>query len=348
MTEKYSSRPTVDVVTSTNRTCDFFGDAIRSVTSQRGVAWRHIIVDNASGAPHELRAAVTAVAAESGDGSRGRITLTRNAPAGRAPGVSEGRNHGIALGSGEYVAFLDDDDVWHPEFLERLVSALEQAPGAVGAYCGGEFIDAAGVAFDAWPAEQATADDMLSGRRAIPRIMALVVRRSAGEAIGWFDPRYDMGEDNEFIYRLLGRGELVAVPEALVGYRRHPGNTTGGTAARKAMREADELYLTRLIAASRAAGDLPRAAMLVENRAQLRRRNAAREMHALLHATRTRRGLGDALRGAAWAVRHAPGAFFGFGLSRVLPRGDRARRAGLGDTSVALVAFAGTALTYLA
>lgn len=47
---------------------------------------------------------------------------------------SQARNLGLRLASGELVAYLDDDNAWRPEHLERLVAALTAAPTAEFAY----------------------------------------------------------------------------------------------------------------------------------------------------------------------------------------------------------------------
>lgn len=315
-----------------------------TVIAQSRTDWRHIIVDNGSPEPAALASAVRAVAAAAPGDAASRVTLHRNARTGQPSGVADGRNFGISLGSADFVAFLDDDDLWEPDYLEQLVGALEARPDAVAAYCGGRYVNSAGVAFGGWTAEEATADQMLRGMRPTPRIVALIVRRSAGEAAGWFDPAYDMGEDNEFIYRLMRTGEFIAVPATLVSYRRHAGNTTAAPGARKAMREAGERYLTEHIRAARAAGDHTLAHKLRQNRRRARHDVATVELRALLHALHTRRGLGEALQGARWVFRHSPGAFVAACARRMVTAFGLGRNSHVRDGSLTVLTLASAVL----
>ena len=72
-------------------------------------------------------------------------------------------------------------------------------------------------------------------------------------AVGGFDERYWLAEDNDFILRLLTQGELVRVPQKLVYYRRHSGNTSRDIVI--AAREVPARYLPEHIAHARARGD---------------------------------------------------------------------------------------------
>jgi glycosyltransferase involved in cell wall biosynthesis len=51
-------------------------------------------------------------------------------------GVSTARNRGLTKATGAFVAFLDADDTWRPDCLERLLASLVGVPEAVVAYCG--------------------------------------------------------------------------------------------------------------------------------------------------------------------------------------------------------------------
>jgi glycosyltransferase involved in cell wall biosynthesis len=83
----------------------YLGEAIHSILAQTYRPLEVIVVDDGS------RDGTYDVAANYGD----RLRYVRQANAG--PGAA--RNHGLNLARGEYVAFLDADDIWHPEKLMR-------------------------------------------------------------------------------------------------------------------------------------------------------------------------------------------------------------------------------------
>lgn len=92
-------------------------ESIRSVLSQTYQSWELIIVDDAStdGTPAILTRLVT-------EDSRIRvITLKYNG------GVAAARNHGAKSALGKWIAFLDSDDIWLPEKLEKQLSLAEKS-----------------------------------------------------------------------------------------------------------------------------------------------------------------------------------------------------------------------------
>lgn len=207
------NRGIVDIVLPTNRVSRYLPSALSSVREQDYPLWRLILVDDGSGRPSELERIAAAVP---------NATVLHQVHA----GVSEARNAGIRSGTGEFVAFLDDDDVWPTTRLGELVRTLEAQPDAAGAFGDGRYIDGEGRVFGQWATRQASQEEFLSRVTPIPRIVALVVRRAALERVGMFDGRLAYSEDDELILRLLRSAPLVSTATVVVDYRRHDHNVT--------------------------------------------------------------------------------------------------------------------------
>lgn len=278
----------VSVIIPTNRDGRYLRDAVASVRAQNVPVGEILLIDDGAPTP-----GLAAIAGELG------VSYVRQV----ASGLSVARNTGVAAARGEWIAFLDDDDVWHPERIQRQVDALTAATGAIGAYTGGWYMDANGKPFGAgWPAPQASAREMLSGNVTFPRITTLLIQRSAYLAAGGCRREMEPAEDSELILRLLQCGEFAAVDRQLVGYRRHSANVTnrglpGRDAAVRGLRD----HVRR----ARRRGDSELTRLLTRN---LRgcRRNAAREnLWELATAAKAGRG-GYVVKLTWWAIRSAP------------------------------------------
>jgi glycosyltransferase involved in cell wall biosynthesis len=203
----------VDIVVPTNRVSRFLPLALESVRDQDYHDWRVIIVDDGSDAPGELDRLARELP---------NATVIHRSHA----GVSAARNAGIRAGDGEYLAFLDDDDVWPVGRLRELVAALRAHPEAGAAFGDGRYIDGDGRVFGRWATRPASREDFLSRATPIPRIAALLVRRTALDRVGLFDERLAYSEDDELILRLLRDASMVGTATVVVDYRRHDHNVT--------------------------------------------------------------------------------------------------------------------------
>jgi glycosyltransferase involved in cell wall biosynthesis len=210
----------ISVVMPTRNRSEWLRLALRSVLWQQDVALEVIVVDDAS--TDDTSSAVLRL----GDP---RIRLLRRGDPG---GVSAARNHGAAEAKGEWVAFLDDDDVWAPQKLGRQLS-VAQAAGCDWVYTGWVTIDdKLQVMAGRPPPPPEQVANLLNRQNAIPTGGSnVLIHREAFEKAGGFDPQLTNGEDWELWIRLAGQGLPAWVPDPLVAYRIHSGNASLDTAA---------------------------------------------------------------------------------------------------------------------
>jgi glycosyltransferase involved in cell wall biosynthesis len=140
-------------------------------------------------------------------------------------GVSVARNRGIAAARGDYIAFLDADDLFEPLNLDRKVAFLESEP-TYGLVYAQELI------FDSesgrvmgqsrgWPVPELR--DLLEMRAGINSPSSVVVRTSLIRAIGGFDPSLSTSADWDAWIRLAARTRFGYIDEILSRYRTHEG-----------------------------------------------------------------------------------------------------------------------------
>ena len=155
-------------------------------------------------------------------GERVRLIKQKN------QGVSAARNRGVQESSGELIAFLDADDVWLPNKLERQVQRILEDPAIGLVHCGLEEVDSSGnvvgVLLDGM--EGSISREMLLFNR--PVILGAgstaLVPRATFDAVGGFDTRLSTSADWEFCYRVAFRQSVAFVAEVLVRYRVHGTN----------------------------------------------------------------------------------------------------------------------------
>ncbi len=144
-------------------------------------------------------------------------------------GVASARNRGLEEARGDVIAFLDADDVWHPEKLRIQLTALAQRPdlGAVGTQ-----------RFD-WPGDGYPELDSTGTRISITPISwaklvvkntldtsAIVVRSGLMKDIGQFDTRLQGPEDFDLWLRIAEVAAIGQINLPLTGYRNSPGSVS--------------------------------------------------------------------------------------------------------------------------
>jgi glycosyltransferase involved in cell wall biosynthesis len=138
-------------------------------------------------------------------------------------GPSAARNRGVANSTGEYLGFLDADDWWKPEFLAKMVAALERDRECVMAYCDLQLVDSLGKPFPTSlmavrENRSPTMQDMLD---ALWPIMpsGVVIRRSALDTVGGYpEPLYAF-EDVYLWLLLREKGPFAYLNEELACWR---------------------------------------------------------------------------------------------------------------------------------
>lgn len=139
-------------------------------------------------------------------------------------------NHGLDSSSGEFVAVLNDDDVWMPAKLERQVAALRANPRAALSHTDGHFIDGQGARIEGeplnFPYPRTPSGDVYALLIERNRIIAssALFRRSVVDEAGRFDAEFYGCGDWHMWLRIAERYEVEFVDEPLTRYRVHGAN----------------------------------------------------------------------------------------------------------------------------
>jgi glycosyltransferase involved in cell wall biosynthesis len=212
----------------------FIDEAIRSVVDQKLEDWELLLVDDGS------LDRSTAIAREWAMLDPRISYLEHDGHANL--GMSASRNLGLASAAGEYLAFLDCDDVWLPTHLSHLVEVLDADPTLDAAYSAHKvWYSWTGVPRDQLrdqvvplgvePDTVVEAPGLLAVYRrtrggAVPAIHSIVARRSAVERVGGFEASFRSSFEDQVYFAKLGLGFRTYVSGACDAlYRQHPGSS---------------------------------------------------------------------------------------------------------------------------
>ena len=210
--------PKISCIITTFNRCAFLQQAVESVLSQDFDDFELLILDNSSSDGTDEYAATL---------SDHRIQYVRH----DEMGISEQRNMGIEIATGEFVAFLDDDDVWLPSKLSRQYNAFVETSDNLGLVYGGfEFYDDDGRrwGFFSPTKHQDVIQDLLwtkhpfSGSASNP-----MLRRQAVLAAGGYNEEVKAGEDWEMYLRLATNFAVATIAEKVLEIRQHNGPRLG-------------------------------------------------------------------------------------------------------------------------
>ena len=304
-----TERPRVSVIMPFLASAAFIRESIESVRAQSYPGWELLLCDDGA------TDGGTTIAQEYAATDPARIRwLEHEGHATR--GASAARNLGMQSARGEFIAFLDADDLWLPNKLAEQIAILDSRPDA-DALCGSTMFwygwtgDAADARRDhvlllgpphgsLWPAPDFLVR-RLRGRAANPGTCSLIVRREAVQRSGGFEESFRSSyTDQAFYAKLFLRASLLVVNTCWDRYRQHPESACAAmerTGARLVVERRYLLWLRsyldehgerdpRLRAALRAAlfwNRNPRAYRMAR-----RIRHLVRRMRALTNAVITR------------------------------------------------------------
>jgi glycosyltransferase involved in cell wall biosynthesis len=143
-------------------------------------------------------------------------------------GQSCARNTAVARASGDLIAFLDQDDSWHPEHLAVLTEGFESDPTLGWVYSDFDEMDANGLLVtrgylavtDSPQPKSSVVDYIIRDAMILPT--ASVIRAAALNAVGGFDERLSGYEDDDLFLRLFRAGwQCRFEPRSLVQFRVH-------------------------------------------------------------------------------------------------------------------------------
>lgn len=203
--------PRVSVLTTVYNRATYLPDCVRSVQQQSFADWELILVDDAS--QDESVALARALEAED---RRIRVYVNE-----RNLGDYPNRNRAAALARGQYLKYLDADDVLYSHGLQVMVDALDRFPEAGLALSQNVIDDALPYPFPLTPSEVYRAHFLGRGVLGVGP-SAAIVRRDNFERLGGFSGRQFVG-DTELWLRLAAMASVVVLPPALVWWRRHAG-----------------------------------------------------------------------------------------------------------------------------
>lgn len=197
--------PRVSVLIPAYNSGRFLGDAIESVLAQTFSDYEIIVVDDGS---TDNTAQVVA-----------RYPQVKYIPREHC-GVSAARNAAVAAATGEIVAFLDADDLWVADKLEKQVAYLDENPDCMLVFTKAENF------YHDDSVQEGSREEELYNSSLERCIITCAIRRSVFEKYGVFRTDYPHGEDTQFMFRLSISGLSLdhCLPEVLYRRRIHNNN----------------------------------------------------------------------------------------------------------------------------
>jgi glycosyltransferase involved in cell wall biosynthesis len=234
----------ISVVIPTYNRRSFIAAAVESVLQQDWPSFEVIVVDD--GSTDDSIAILEAIADT-------RLRVIKQANQGR----SHARNVALNEARGDYIAFLDSDDLFLPGKLSRQVAWLEANPDFGMVYTASDCIDAEGNRLGHTYQADVSGDiyaEVAFFQPVTITLPTVMLRRQVLATVGMFDERMQRFEDTDLWRRISKRYRIGALPEVTCLVRTHTDNALVGQDPARIV-AAIEYYLAKI---EREDGDVPR------------------------------------------------------------------------------------------
>jgi glycosyltransferase involved in cell wall biosynthesis len=205
--------PKVSVVVPTYNRAEMLARCLGSILSQSFLDFEVVVVDD--GSTDNTRDVVAG------------FPVIYTYQANQGPGAA--RNRGIEMAKGEYVAFLDSDDILCEESLRKRVEILDSDPQAGFCYTQAYLVDETGRIFGlekphlyhtcTRPSVDELSDYLRYGNHVT--LSTIMARRECLLEVGAFDPNVRLSEDLDMWLRLAQAYRVAHIAEPLVMFRQH-------------------------------------------------------------------------------------------------------------------------------
>ncbi len=235
--DRINVNPRVSVIIPAFNYGHFLPEALDSVLAQSFQDFEIIVVDD--GSTDTTQEAVSAYIKK--NPKRIRYFYQDN------KGPAAARNKGIREARGEYIAFLDADDLWLPKKLDLQIDRFQNNPNCGLVYTGYYLMNECG-AIQGIYSMQPVPKEIIKKRILLTNPMAgtptIMVRKSCFEKVGYFDEDLVSAEDWDMWLRIIRKYDFAHVREPLVKVRLHKESQSffGEKNLRNGLRVLDKLF----------------------------------------------------------------------------------------------------------
>ena len=204
-----SSSPLVSVIITTYKRTDLLRRSLSSVLNQSYSNLQIIIVNDDP--------SIVYTSQQGGVWSDSRIQYINHSV---NQGVSSARNSGLEVAIGEYICFLDDDDIWLPSKVDAQLSELAHSNEHVGfSYCWAYILDSSHhITSSLSPNLYGNIFDQMLLRQCIPNISTIMIKASVLKLVSGFEVDLQRGNDSDFLRKLSYYFHVVPTKQYLVYY----------------------------------------------------------------------------------------------------------------------------------